>query len=186
MGHSADRLCAAFQVGRREQDEYAIRSHTNAKKAEEKGYLKDVVPLTGTYLCRSRALLICFLKCENEMAPCQQMEISNENVFSSRGKECRQQGQRNSSIFHGADEQIETSFRQTSWNDYCCERQLPCNLFRTIKYFFRNWRVFQTDGASACLITTEEKAKQRGWRPKAYLRNFLYVSQDPKDELLLG
>lgn len=33
---------------------------------------------------------------------------------------------------------------------------------------------------------TEEKAKQLGLRPKAYLRDFLYVSQDPVDQLLLG
>ncbi len=25
-----------------------------------------------------------------------------------------------------------------------------------------------------------------GWKPKAYLRDFLYVSQDPKDQLLLS
>merc|ERR1712051_450128 len=43
-----------------------------------------------------------------------------------------------------------------------------------------------TDGASACLIMTEEKAKQLGLRPKAYFRAFPYVSQDPKDQLLLG
>jgi acetyl-CoA acyltransferase len=36
------------------------------------------------------------------------------------------------------------------------------------------------------LITTEERAKAMGWKPKAYLRDFLYVSQDPKDQLLLG
>lgn len=33
---------------------------------------------------------------------------------------------------------------------------------------------------------TEEKAKILGLKPKAYLRDFLYVSQDPVDELLLG
>lgn len=33
---------------------------------------------------------------------------------------------------------------------------------------------------------TEEKAKQLGLKPKAYLREFLYVSQDPIDELLLS
>lgn len=44
----------------------------------------------------------------------------------------------------------------------------------------------QTDGASACLVCTEEKAKQMGWKPKAYIRDFTYVSQDPKDQLLLG
>lgn len=33
---------------------------------------------------------------------------------------------------------------------------------------------------------TEEKAKALGLKPKAYLRDFTYVSQDPKDQLLLG
>lgn len=33
---------------------------------------------------------------------------------------------------------------------------------------------------------TEEKAKQLGLKPKAYLRDFIYVSQDPIDQLLLG
>lgn len=45
---------------------------------------------------------------------------------------------------------------------------------------------YLTDGASAALIMTEEKAKQLGLKPKAYLRTFTYVSQDPKDQLLLG
>ena len=44
----------------------------------------------------------------------------------------------------------------------------------------------QTDGASACLVMTEEKAKAIGLKPKAYLRDFVYVAQDPKDQLLLG
>jgi acetyl-CoA acyltransferase len=45
---------------------------------------------------------------------------------------------------------------------------------------------FLTDGASACLIMTEDKAKELGLKPKAYLRAYTYVSQDPKDQLLLG
>lgn len=45
---------------------------------------------------------------------------------------------------------------------------------------------FLTDGASAGLIMTEEKAKQLGLKPKAYLREWTYVAQDPKDQLLLG
>lgn len=46
--------------------------------------------------------------------------------------------------------------------------------------------LFQTDGASACLIMSEEKALAMGFKPLAYLRNFIYVAQDPKDQLLLG
>lgn len=45
---------------------------------------------------------------------------------------------------------------------------------------------YLTDGASACLLMTEEKAKAMGFKPKAYLRAYTYVSQDPKDQLLLG
>ncbi|CAH1405875.1 unnamed protein product [Nezara viridula] len=45
---------------------------------------------------------------------------------------------------------------------------------------------FKTDGASACLIMTEKKAMEMNLKPKCYLRDFVYVSQDPKDQLLLG
>jgi len=45
---------------------------------------------------------------------------------------------------------------------------------------------YLTDGASACLVMTEGKAKELGLTPKAYFRSFTYVSQDPKDQLLLG
>lgn len=47
MGHSADRLAAAFKVSRKEQDEYALRSHTCAQQAFNKGYLTDIVPFKG-------------------------------------------------------------------------------------------------------------------------------------------
>jgi acetyl-CoA acyltransferase len=45
---------------------------------------------------------------------------------------------------------------------------------------------FLTDGASAVLLMSEKKAKELGYKPLAYLRDYIYVSQDPKDELLLG
>ncbi|CAB0011340.1 unnamed protein product, partial [Nesidiocoris tenuis] len=44
MGHSADRLAASFKVTRDEQDKYALRSHTLAQEATNKGYLTDIVP----------------------------------------------------------------------------------------------------------------------------------------------
>lgn len=43
MGHSADRLAAAFAISRLEQDEYALRSHTLAKKAQDESLLTDIV-----------------------------------------------------------------------------------------------------------------------------------------------
>jgi len=46
--------------------------------------------------------------------------------------------------------------------------------------------IFQTDGASACMIMPEKKAKELGLKPKLHLRDFIYVSQDPLNQLLLG
>lgn len=59
MGHSADRLAAAFGVTRAEQDDYARRSHTLAHEATQKGYLSDLlnVHIPG----KSRDL--CTLQC---------------------------------------------------------------------------------------------------------------------------
>ncbi|KJE95862.1 trifunctional protein [Capsaspora owczarzaki ATCC 30864] len=45
---------------------------------------------------------------------------------------------------------------------------------------------FLTDGASAALLMSADKAKALGLKPLAYLREHVYVSQDPKDQLLLG
>lgn len=45
---------------------------------------------------------------------------------------------------------------------------------------------FLTDGAAVTLITSEKKALEIGLKPKAFIRDYLFVSQDPKHELLLG
>ncbi|MEQ9263701.1 MAG: acetyl-CoA C-acyltransferase [Balneolaceae bacterium] len=45
---------------------------------------------------------------------------------------------------------------------------------------------FLTDGASASFIMEEQTALSLGLTPKAYLREYNFVSQDPGDELLLG
>lgn len=44
MGHSADRLATAFGISRKDQDDFALRSHINAADAQAKGYLEDLVP----------------------------------------------------------------------------------------------------------------------------------------------
>jgi len=45
---------------------------------------------------------------------------------------------------------------------------------------------YLTDGAAVTLIMSEEKALAEGFKPKAYIKDYIFVSQDPKDELLLG
>lgn len=43
--------------------------------------------------------------------------------------------------------------------------------------------VCKSVGASACLIMTEERAKAYGYQPIGYLRDYSYVSQDPKEQV---
>lgn len=45
---------------------------------------------------------------------------------------------------------------------------------------------FLTDGASAVLLMDDETARNMGFTPKAYLKEYTYVAQDPGEELLLG
>lgn len=133
MGHSADRLAAAFKATRQEQDEFARRSHMCAQEAQEKGYLSDLIPIK----------------------------------------------------IDGVDKVID--------KDNGIRVSTPEQLAKLKPAFIKPHGTvtaanssFLTDGASACLIMSEEKAKQLGLKPKAYLRNFTYVAQDPIDQLLLG
>ncbi|XP_064624553.1 trifunctional enzyme subunit beta, mitochondrial-like isoform X2 [Lineus longissimus] len=133
MGHSADRLAAAFGVSRKEQDAFAIRSHTLANEATNKGLLDDVI----TYKVPGVADPVTK---DNGIRP-----STMEQMSKLKGAFIKP---------HGTVTAANSSFL--------------------------------SDGASACLIMTEEKALAMGFKPKAYLRDFLYVSQDPKDQLLLG
>uniref|UniRef100_A0A8C3GC85 Trifunctional enzyme subunit beta, mitochondrial n=1 Tax=Cyclopterus lumpus TaxID=8103 RepID=A0A8C3GC85_CYCLU len=132
MGHSADRLAAAFGVSRVEQDEFAVRSHTLAKKAQDAGLLQDVI----SFKVPGRDI------------------VSKDNGI--RVSSMEQMGKLKAAFIkpHGTVTAANSSFL--------------------------------TDGASAVLIMSEEKALAMGYKPKAYLRDFVYVSQDPKDQLLLG
>ncbi|XP_075729945.1 mitochondrial trifunctional protein beta subunit [Rhipicephalus microplus] len=133
MGHSGDRLAAAFGVSRREQDEYALRSHTFADKAAKQGLLSDIMPVSVP----------------GEPAP-----IAADN------------GIRVSTLDQMA--KLKPAFIKPHGTVTAANSS------------------FLTDGASAALIMSEEKALAMGFKPKAYLRSFVYVAQDPKDQLLLG
>jgi len=45
---------------------------------------------------------------------------------------------------------------------------------------------FTTDGASALLLMSEAKALEMGYKPRSIIKDYVFTSQDPKDELLLG
>ncbi|UJR30739.1 hypothetical protein I4U23_018259 [Adineta vaga] len=133
MGQSADRLAAAFNITRRDQDEYAQRSHKLAQEATEKGYLDDIVPMyipgAGDVISRDNGIRVSSIEQMSKLKP----------AFIKP---------------HGTVTAASSSFI--------------------------------TDGASASLITSVDKAKELGLKPKAYLRRYIFTSQDPKDQLLLG
>ncbi|KPJ04222.1 Trifunctional enzyme subunit beta, mitochondrial [Papilio xuthus] len=133
MGHSADRLAAAFGASRAEQDEYALRSHTLAANARDKGYFTDLIPV----------------KVEGKDGV-----LDKDNGIRVSTPEQLQKLKPAFIKPHGTVTAANASFL--------------------------------TDGASACLIMSEAKAKELGLKPKAYVRDFTYVAQDPVDQLLLG
>jgi len=129
MGSSADRLAETFGVSRREQDEFALRSHHLAAKAHADGiYDDEVISYEG-----SRAELGC------------RGDSTIEKLSSLKPAFIKPNG------------------TVTAAN-----------------------ASFLTDGASAALIMSEEKALALGYKPKAYLREWTFVSCDPFDEMLLG
>eukprot|EP01147_Barroeca_monosierra_P009317 gene9317-1584_t len=133
MGHSADRLASAFGVSRREQDEYALRSHTLARDAFEAGKLKDIEPIYSPtakgFVSRDNGVRVGTMDKMSQLKP----------AFIKP---------------HGTITAANASYL--------------------------------TDGASACLLMTDEKAKELGHKPLAYLRHYVFVAQDPKEQLLLG
>lgn len=132
MGHSADRLTQSFGISRKDQDEYALRSHTLAAKATKEKKLNDV-----------------------------------ETMFVyKRGAISEDNGIRPTSMEKMA------SLKPAFIKDYGTVTAANSS--------------FLTDGASACLLMSEETAKQKGFKPKAYLRDFIYTKADPKDQCLLG
>jgi len=133
MGHSADRLSATFGVTRKEQDDFALRSHTLAAEAQAKGYLSDITPVKIPKVDG-------YVSKDNGIRPSTPEQLAKLKPAFIKP--------------HGTVTAANSSYL--------------------------------TDGASACLLMTEEKAKELGFQPKAYLREYVYVSQDPVDQLLLG
>ena len=133
MGHSADRLAAAFNISRKDQDEFALRSHTKAKEATEAGKLSDIVPVyipgVKDAITKDNGIRI---------TPPEKLASLNAAFVKPHGT-------------------------VTAGN-----------------------ASFLSDGASATLLMSEDKALELGLEPLAYLRSSVYVAQDPKDELLLG
>lgn len=135
MGESCDRMAAHFGISRKEQDEYALRSHQLAAKATNEGLLDDeLIPAP---------------------VPPKFDPVTRDNTFRE-----------------------DTSMEKL-------EKLSPAFIKPHGTITAGNSSAF-TDGASASLIMNEQTARDLGLKPKAYLRSYTYVAQDPEDELLLG
>jgi len=117
MGLSGDRLAAAFDISRKEQDDYARRSHSLAFEANKNGLLED--------------LLSVFVPGKGKM-------VSGDN-----------------GIRVSTPEQM---------------AKLKPAFIRPHGTITAANASFLTDGASAALLMSEDRALELGYKPKAYLR----------------
>jgi acetyl-CoA acetyltransferase family protein len=135
MGQDCELLASKYKVERKEQDEFAARSHQLAGKATEAGFLaKEIVPI--------------------EIPP-NFKPIKTDNGV--RG--------------------------DTTADKISKLKPAFTKEYGTITAANAS---FLTDGATAVLLMTEEKAKEFGLKPKAVIIDYCYTASRLEDELLLG
>jgi len=135
MGEDCDRLVARMEIGREEQDRYAVRSHLAAARATAGGYFADDI--------------------EPVRVPPRFRPITEDNGI--RGDTSLEKMQRLKPVFEKKYGTV------TAGNSS-----------------------FLTDGASAVLLMSEERARSFGYTSRVSIRAYTYTAQDPKEDLLLG
>jgi acetyl-CoA acyltransferase len=136
MGQSAEKMAKINQIGREEQDQFALRSHRLASVGLEDGRLTS------------------------ELDP----------------------------IW------IPPQYDQTLETDNGVRKDTSIEQLRALKPVFdrRYGSVTAgnssplTDGGSAVLLMSEEKARVLGYKPLAYIRSYAYAALDPGEQLLMG
>jgi acetyl-CoA acyltransferase len=135
MGLDCDILAGKYQVSRKEQDEFAVRSHQLAAKADAEGFLaNEITPVEATPKFK---------------------RITKDNGF--RGDTTMEKVGKLKPAF------VKNGGTITAAN-----------------------ASFLTDGAAVVLIMTEDKAKELGLTPKAYIHSYTFAGCDLENELLLG
>lgn len=134
MGEDCETLAAKFSISREAQDEFALRSHTMAQKAQDEGLLaKEItaveLPPKFKPVDKDNGIRVAPLE---KLAKLKPAFVKPHGTLTAA----------NSS--------------------------------------------FLTDGAAAVLIMSEEKAKELGFTPKAYIHDYIFTGQDIREELLLG
>lgn len=136
MGQSAERMAKENGISRKEQDEFAYRSHKNAAAATDDGRLKkEIVPT--------------FLPPDFSVAVTEDNGIRRDTTLQALAELPPAFDRRYGSVTAGNASPL-------------------------------------TDGASALLIMSKEKAKALGYRPLGYIRSYAYAALSPWDQLLMG
>ncbi|MES2620012.1 MAG: thiolase family protein [Bacteroidota bacterium] len=135
MGLDCDILAARYGVTRKEQDEFAVRSHQLAAKADADGLLANEIGAVET--------------------PPKFKRVSKDNGFRA-----------------------DTTLDKIS-------KLKPAFVKEGGTITAAN-ASFLTDGAACVLLMTEDKAKELGLKPKAYLHSYAFSACDLNEELLLG
>ncbi len=135
MGQDAELLAARMNISRKEQDEYAVRSHKFASRAAEAGILDAEIAAVETLP--------------------EYKIVDKDNTYR-------------------ADSTVEKLAKLRPAFDKKNGTLTAAN------------SSFLTDGASAVLLMSEEKAEKLGFKPKARILSYTFVGRDPKTELLLG
>ncbi len=135
MGASCDRMCKRLGITRREQDEYALRSHHLAAAATEKGLLAEEMVMAAPGPHYKPVMADNGIRGDSTIEKLSSLKPAFEKSYGT----------------------------VTAGN-----------------------ASFLTDGASAVLLMSESKAKELGFKPKAFIKSYAYVGTDPLEEMLLG
>ncbi|MDQ8038144.1 MAG: acetyl-CoA C-acyltransferase, partial [Pedobacter sp.] len=135
MGQSCEKMVKKWGISRREQDDLAFASHSNAARAWKEGRLDQQV--LSAQLSGGRALK--------------------------------------------ADNLVRMNPERSAY-----DKLNPCFDFSGSGSVTAGNASPLTDGASAVLLMSEEKAKALGYTPLGYIRSFAFAAKTPKDDLLMG
>lgn len=136
MGEAAEKTARRYKISREEQDEFALRSHVLASRAQEEGVFEDelihtyVPPDFSDIVSRDGGVM-------DDISP--EYLAQYEPIFDSE--------------------------------------------FGTIT---AGNSTALSDGASALLLMSEDKAKALGYKPQAYVRAYAYRALDPSNDLLMS
>ncbi|MBP6049964.1 MAG: thiolase family protein [Chitinophagales bacterium] len=134
MGQDCEILAQKFGITREEQDAFAVASHQNGGKAQEAGFLDDIIDI---------------------QLPPNFTPITKDNGV--RG---------------------DTTIEKIS--------KLKPAFDKYVGTITAANASFLTDGATAVLLTSEDKAKELGLKPKAEIVDYAFTGGDLYEELLLG